>query len=97
MSYNTQEMSNYLKSSLNDYLVDYKTQYDISRVICKENADGNTEEPVQIEKITIRGIARDNEAKDYTNGYVKWTNAAPITITEKYLLMRPRKAVWQGV
>ena len=29
MSYNTQEMSNYLKSSLKDYLVDYKTQYDI--------------------------------------------------------------------
>lgn len=81
MSYNTQEMSNYLKSSLKDYLVDYKTQYDISRVICKEKAAGNTKEPIRIEKITIRGIARDNEAKDYTNGYVKWTNAAPITIT----------------
>lgn len=81
MSYNTQEMSNYLKSSLHDYLVDYKTQYDISRVICKEKADGNTEEPIKIEKITIRGIARDNEATDNTNGYVKWTNAAPITIT----------------
>lgn len=81
MSYNTQEMSNYLKSSLNDYLVDYKTQYDISRVICKEKAAGNTKEPIRIEKITIRGIARDNEAADYTNGYVKWTNAAPITIT----------------
>lgn len=81
MSYNTQEMSNYLKSSLNDYLVDFKTQYDISRVICKEKAPGNTKEPIKIEKITIRGIARDNEAADYTNGYVKWTNAAPITIT----------------
>lgn len=81
MSYNTQEMSNYLKSSLNDYLVDYKTQYDISRVIFKENAAGNTKEPIRIEKITIRGIARDNEAADNTNGYVKWTNAAPITIT----------------
>lgn len=81
ISYNTQEMSNYLKSSLNDYLVDYKTQYDISRVIFKENAAGNTKEPIRIEKITIRGIARDNEAADYTNGYVKWTNAAPITIT----------------
>ena len=85
MSYNTQEMSNYLKSSLNDYLVDYKTQYDISRVICKEKAAGNTEEPIKIEKITIRGIARDNEA-DYTNGYVKWTNAAPITITGKIFI-----------
>ena len=81
MSYNTQEMSNYLKSSLNDYLVDYKTQYDISRVICKEKAAGNTKEPIKIEKITIRGIARDNEATDNTNGYVKWTNASPITIT----------------
>lgn len=86
MSYNTQEMSNYLKSSLNDYLVDYKTQYDISRVICKEKAAGNTEEPIKIEKITIRGIARDNEAADYTNGYVKWTNAAPITITGKIFI-----------
>lgn len=86
MPYNTQEMSNYLKSSLNDYLVDYKTQYDISRVICKEKAAGNTEEPIKIEKITIRGIARDNEAADYTNGYVKWTNAAPITITGKIFI-----------
>lgn len=92
MSYNTQEMSNYLKEGLYNYLVDYKTQYDISRVICKENAAGNTEDkkdengkieekPIRIEKITIRGIARDNEATDNTNGYVKWTDAAPITIT----------------